>query len=188
MKVITVACPHCSAPLTMDPTRPMQYCEHCGSSLYMDDEVKRVRMDNARSMGYEFEMGRMQAQADASRANGSRQGFAGTYPSARPVGAEGTTGYYAAPAMYTGYAAGSLPSNVKRCNKHVFVWIANYCCGFFGVDRFIRGQVGMGLLKLITFGGCGLWWLVDWLISIGKAYLSSNVGDDLYFRDGYYTG
>lgn len=33
--------------------------------------------------------------------------------------------------------------------------------GYLGVDRFIMGKVGTGILKLITFGGLGIWWLID---------------------------
>ena len=33
--------------------------------------------------------------------------------------------------------------------------------GSFGVDRFYLGYVSLGIIKLITLGGCGVWWLID---------------------------
>lgn len=46
--------------------------------------------------------------------------------------------------------------------------------GWIGVDRFLMGQVGLGILKLITLGGCGIWWLID-LILIATKYRYKDV-------------
>lgn len=43
----------------------------------------------------------------------------------------------------------------------VLVLVMSIIFGGLGVDRFIMGHVGLGILKLITLGGCGIWWLVD---------------------------
>jgi len=39
--------------------------------------------------------------------------------------------------------------------------ILSILLGGFGIDRFYLGQIGLGVLKLITGAGCGIWWLID---------------------------
>jgi len=37
----------------------------------------------------------------------------------------------------------------RRCNKHIFVWVCNFLFGALGVDRFMRGQIGLGILNAV---------------------------------------
>ena len=39
--------------------------------------------------------------------------------------------------------------------------------GSLGVDRFYVGDILLGILKLITAGGCGIWWFVDLFLIMG---------------------
>ena len=48
------------------------------------------------------------------------------------------------------------------------VFVLSVLFGTLGVDRFMVGDVGFGILKLLTFGGCGILWLVDLFLIWGR--------------------
>ena len=42
MKIVSMECPNCCAPLKIDQRRRRAVCEHCGSTFYLDDESRIV--------------------------------------------------------------------------------------------------------------------------------------------------
>lgn len=54
---------------------------------------------------------------------------------------------------------------VSSRNWLVTFLLANFL-GQFGIDRFYTGDTTLGILKLITCGGCGIWSLIDilWML------------------------
>ena len=49
----------------------------------------------------------------------------------------------------------------------VTILVISIFLGGIGVDRFVLGQTVIGLLKLLTAGGCGLWWFIDCFLIMG---------------------
>ncbi len=56
---------------------------------------------------------------------------------------------------------------VHQSNKSFLVtWLLSLLLGVLGVDRFYLGKVGTGILKLLTFGGLGIWALIDLILVV----------------------
>ena len=52
--------------------------------------------------------------------------------------------------------------------------IVSLLAGSLGIDRFIIGDTGLGVGKLLTCGGFGIWTIVDWF-QIQKATREKNL-------------
>lgn len=58
----------------------------------------------------------------------------------------------------------------KRLRAHI-IMVLSWTLGYLGADRFYQGQTLLGVLKLITLGVGGIWWIVD------AAYYTSKAGE-----------
>ncbi len=66
------------------------------------------------------------------------------------------------------YEAKSIPG-VFSDKDFMITLLLSILVGGFGADRFYLGHIGLGVLKLITLGGCGVWAIIDIiLIAIGN--------------------
>jgi TM2 domain-containing membrane protein YozV len=57
-------------------------------------------------------------------------------------------------------------------------FLLSYFGGSFGIDRFYLGQTGLGVAKLLTCGGLGIWAIVD-LVMIGMGKMRDAEGNSL---------
>lgn len=55
--------------------------------------------------------------------------------------------------------------NVPEGKNFTTTWLLSLLLGLLGADRFYLGKYGTALLKLFTYGGFGIWWIID-LVSI----------------------
>jgi TM2 domain-containing membrane protein YozV len=60
----------------------------------------------------------------------------------------------------TTYTAKQVPG-VFSDKEWLTTLLLSIFVGYLGVDRFYLGDTGLAVAKLCTFGGCGIWALVD---------------------------
>lgn len=49
------------------------------------------------------------------------------------------------------------------------ILIVSLLAGSLGIDRFMLGDTGLGVGKLLTCGGFGIWAIVDWFLVMDRA-------------------
>jgi len=62
---------------------------------------------------------------------------------------------------HTGWDENSLQVLLNQMKDPTISLILSILAGTLGVDRFYMGDIGLGIGKLLTGGGCGIWWLID---------------------------
>ena len=69
----------------------------------------------------------------------------------------------------------------KHLKKPQTMILVSILLGVFGVDRFLLGDIKMGIIKLMTFGGLFVLWVIDIFTTYGrtKTYNFNKINDML---------
>lgn len=81
-----------------------------------------------------------------------------------PRGESQAAGGYPPPAAPPLSSTPDIGTNSDK--SFIATWLLSWLLGVLGVDRFYLGKIGTGIVKLVTLGGLGIWYLVDLIITL----------------------
>lgn len=79
----------------------------------------------------------------------------------------------------------NLVADTKTINGIAY-FLITWFLGWLGVHRFMRGQIGMGILYIFTFGLFGIGATIDWIMAIVYLF-EMDQNNEIHFVNGKYA-
>ena len=73
-----------------------------------------------------------------------------------------------------GVSLTSNSSGVSSENQWLVTLLLCFFLGILGIHRFYTGHTAIGVVQLLTLGGCGIWTLIDFILILVGNYKDAN--------------
>jgi len=163
-------CPFC------DSGEGSNYCHKCGSGTTSSDTVCSVC---ASPLTLRPNVGYIPSQPPAARQNNYNQQNRQQYTPPQQNRQQYNNGHMYGNNQYgnnqygnnryVNQNGGHLYGNSSQCDWLITLLLCIFLGGM-GIHRFYTRNYGVGILQLISGGGCGVWWLIDLILIVTDMY------------------
>lgn len=164
MKIVNLSCPFCGAPLDANGLEEIVTCEHCGKTVFLDDEDEKGEdfpfgIDDPEEFGYQFEKGRQRAREEKELEDKGSQ-WLPTYYRSNPYSDYGQQ----SESQATNEKKETPPADAVGCIKwigYILLWICFFPFMWFywiiTTDRFSKFTKILLLLISVVAMAFGCW-------------------------------